>query len=628
MKLCFENASALQDGILAVAEELGFATVSAAGDITVTINEQGIDGFSLSLDGKRAQITYGGGKTRFFRALALLTDWIRKGERQKSEVMTPLFRSNGTMMDVSRNLVPTVDTVKFTMRKMALMGMNTYMLYTEDTYEIPERPYFGHLRGRYTKAELKELDAYAAMLGIELIPCIQVLGHLETYLRHPVTAPYRDTANALLVGEEETYRLIDDMFRAIAECFTSRRLHIGMDETHDLGTGASLDKNGYHDRQELYFSHLRRVTDMAKSYGFRPMMWSDMFFRMSAKGLENFEDYDLRTELPADIGRYLPEGVQPVFWDYYHPNEDFYAINLKKHKLLSDETLFAGGVWLWSGISPQFSRSLGNTIPALDACRKTGTKEVFATVWINSGDTAGLVLCLAGLSWFADYDYRGYYSEDGVRECFAAACRQSYDDVIMTELPAYPHKGSNIGVCRSLLYNDPLLGIVDKHIEGLDTRSYYAHLSSLLTGKGEGRFAPAFEVVRRLTAVLALKADLGIRLREAYQAKDNAALAALVTDCEEIGHRVRALWEAHRTSWMLYNKPFGWESCDLRYGGLLARMESIKARIADYLDGKVTQLEELEEDRLRMDGMADTAPRFSDMFSWLKAYRYTTNGNI
>jgi N-acetyl-beta-hexosaminidase len=94
------------------------------------------------------------------------------------------------MIDVSRNPVTNLDTVKFMLRKMALMGMNTYMLYTEDTYEIKGRPYFGHLRGRYTKEEIKALDAYAAMLGIELIPCIQVLGHLATYLHHAAASSH------------------------------------------------------------------------------------------------------------------------------------------------------------------------------------------------------------------------------------------------------------------------------------------------------------------------------------------------------------------------------------------------------------------------------------------------------
>jgi N-acetyl-beta-hexosaminidase len=118
------------------------------------------------------------------------------------------------------------------------------MLYTEDTYEIEGRPYFGYMRGRYNKDEIRELDAYAIKLGIELIPCIQVLGHLATHLRWHATAPYRDTTNVLLVGAKETYELIDDMFKTISECFTSKRIHIGMDETKDLGTGAYLDKFG------------------------------------------------------------------------------------------------------------------------------------------------------------------------------------------------------------------------------------------------------------------------------------------------------------------------------------------------------------------------------------------------
>ena len=628
MKLFFKNAEHLAGGIAAVAEELGFAPVSTGGDVTVTVTEREEDGFSLSLDGADAAIVYGGGKARFFRALATMADWLRSGIKKKRETSSPLFKTNGAMIDTSRNPVPTVKTVKYMLRKMALMGMNTYMLYTEDTYEIDGLPYFGHLRGRYTKAELKELDAYAAMLGIELIPCIQVLGHLATYLKHPAATAHRDTPNCLLVGAEETYRLIDDMLRTISECFTTRRLHIGMDETHDLGTGASFDKNGYRERRELYFEHLRRVTDITKGYGFRPMMWSDMFFRMSADDIDNYEDYDMRVVLPENIGRFLPEGVQPVFWDYYHTNEEFYAINLEKHRLLSDETLFAGGVWLWSGICPQLHRSLGNTIPALDACRKAGTKEVLATVWMNGGDSAGVILALAGLAWYADYDYRGFYSEEGVASCFAAACRMPYADAMLAELPAYPHRSGSVGVDRALLYSDPLLGIADKHIEGLGTRTYYAKTAILLADKGEGEFAPAFEVVRRLCAVLTLKADLGVRLREAYLRRDEETLAALLLDCREIGRRLRGLWEAHRAAWMRYNKPFGWEICDLRYGGLMARMESAAARVEDYLAGRIARIEELEEPRLRMDGSEDAAPRFLDQFSWAPPYHYATNGTI
>lgn len=57
------------------------------------------------------------------------------------------------------------------------------MLYTEDTYEVNDEPYFGYVRGRYTKEEMKELDAFAGSLGISLIPCIQTLAHLKATFR-------------------------------------------------------------------------------------------------------------------------------------------------------------------------------------------------------------------------------------------------------------------------------------------------------------------------------------------------------------------------------------------------------------------------------------------------------------
>ena len=87
-----------------------------------------------------------------------------------------------------------VDTVKLLLRKIALMGLNTFMLYTEDTYEVEEYLYFGYMRGRYTKDEIRELDKYALALGIELIPCIQMLGHLATHLIWAASSEYKDTA--------------------------------------------------------------------------------------------------------------------------------------------------------------------------------------------------------------------------------------------------------------------------------------------------------------------------------------------------------------------------------------------------------------------------------------------------
>ena len=80
------------------------------------------------------------------------------------------------------------------------MGYDTLMLYTEDTYEIDNQPLFGYMRGRYSQKELKELDVYANQYGIELIPCIQTLAHLNTLFRWPEYEKIQDINDILLAS--------------------------------------------------------------------------------------------------------------------------------------------------------------------------------------------------------------------------------------------------------------------------------------------------------------------------------------------------------------------------------------------------------------------------------------------
>ena len=98
----------------------------------------------------------------------------------------------------------TVEKVKSVIRTLAKMGMNVLMLYTEDTYEVPGEPYFGSYRGRYIKAEIQEMYAYASMFGIELVPCIQTLAHLHNALKWPGKNEIKDSTDVLIVGKEET----------------------------------------------------------------------------------------------------------------------------------------------------------------------------------------------------------------------------------------------------------------------------------------------------------------------------------------------------------------------------------------------------------------------------------------
>lgn len=161
-----------------------------------------------------------------------------------------------------------------------------------------------------------------------------------------------DCHDILLIDEPKTYKLIDEMFRTMASNLSSRNINIGMDEAHMMGLGKYLDKHGYHDRSALMMKHFSKVMDIARSYGYKPMMWSDMFFRLASGG----EYYDPESQIREDIASQIPEDLRLVYWDYYTEDRAKYDGMMRKHKQLSDNIVFAGG--LGSGWdSPRTTRS-------------------------------------------------------------------------------------------------------------------------------------------------------------------------------------------------------------------------------------------------------------------------------
>jgi hypothetical protein len=121
---------------------------------------------------------------------------------------TPYFTTFGILLDCTRGNVVTVARFKVWLRRLAMMGYNMAMIYVKDAYQLPDEPYFGYMRGAYSMEEIREVDAYARQLGIEMIASIQALGHVEPVLRWEAYSKVKDTADVLLVDEPETYKLL------------------------------------------------------------------------------------------------------------------------------------------------------------------------------------------------------------------------------------------------------------------------------------------------------------------------------------------------------------------------------------------------------------------------------------
>ncbi len=505
------------------------------------------------------------------------------------------FISFGIMLDCSRNAVMKVEHLKKWLRRLALFGYDMVMLYTEDTYELPGEEYFGYLRGRYTADELKEIDRYAASLGIEMRGCIQTLGHLNQILKWPAYGKIKDTGSVLMAGEEASYDLITKMIERFAKCFTSRRLHLGMDETHDLGRGRYMDKNGHERGFDIFNKHLSRVVKICKDRGIEPMIWSDMYFRMGSK---TGDYYDRDSKIPADVATKIPAEAQLVYWDYYHEEADFYREWIRRHRALGFEPAVASGVWTWRKLWYQHEQTRRCAPPCLDACMQEGVAEVFFTMWGDDGAFCEFDSALAGLCYTAEYGFGGGEPDDETLEKrFNAICGAGYRETLL------PDRALNVDTPGApLLWDDPLLGIFFNEIMAKEETGKLEKAMESLSDLAQCTARDAAEYgtadmghARQLALTLKLKIALRLKLVEAYDAGDKKRLAEVRDEADEVVAEIENLGKTFRRQWLRRNKPHGLEVIQIRLAGQAERHRELQRRIDEYIEGGAACISELEE---------------------------------
>lgn len=595
------NYSQLIDGIKALSNNMN---VELADD-GVQLNIEQVD------HGPSIKVVYENGKAKieyekthhFYRAFSLLIERLEKKEDDFELVENAQFKTVGPMFDLSRNAVMKVDTFKDMIRLMAMMGFDSAMLYMEDTYEVKDEPYFGYMRGRYSQAELKELDDYAYQFGIELIPCIQTLAHLEEFLKWEAVKEYKDTRGALLLESEPTYTLLENMIQSVSAPFRSKRIHIGMDEAEELGRGIFLNKNGYKDRFELMSTHLDRVVKVTESLGLEVMMWSDMFLKLAS---DTGDVYSKETVIPQHIIDQTPDSVQLMYWQYNATDINHYYNIIDQHKGFKRNPAFAGGIWVWNTFATNYGLSLKASEAALMACKEKGVEDVFVTLWGDDGYENNFFNALLGLQFYAEHAYAEKLDQiklkdrvqfiTGIEEEAFLALNDLDTPPGVTddnELQTNPSK--------FMLWQDVLLGLFDKHVEGKDMASYYRDLSKRIDSlrNASSKYDYIFEVPVRLADVLTLKGTIGVELKQAYDANDRESLKKIAeVTLPEITKRVKTLRDAHRKQWLTMHKPFGWEVIDIRYGGSINRLDTAIERIKDFLNGEIDFIDELEQERL------------------------------
>lgn len=550
---------------------------------------------------KNGKITVGG-KTipMLARAIFLAGMKEKNGEENFEIEEKPAFTRCGAMLDVSRNGVLKVESVKKYINYMVSVGMNVLLLYMEDTYEVEGYPYMGYMRGRYSTEELKEIDDYAYSLGVEVVPCMQTLGHMSQFMRwseqqRKVKAA---TSDVILVDDEDTYTYFDACFKTLRKAFRTNNINIGMDEAPDMNKGKFYDIHGTTNYYDVFMKHLKRVCEICEKYDFKPAMWSDMVCHCYSP-IKRY--HDIQIKFDDKIKEDLPKNVAMAYWNY---GADTYDVLLGEHKRLDRDVHFAGGSQTWFGYLPWYAVTVDNAHKGLKACLKHEIDFVYTTIWNDDGCETNQFMAVNSLAYYSEYCYRGFdcteqdifdvceflsgVSEEDARLMFDVNLR------IDNDTPSFDDKTVFL---RDLFYSDVLYDMGSSAENCAIVLPRIQENVKKLAATPE-KCGGLYEYAYYVQAITAIKAELRVNLRKEYK---NGNKEYIKTVCEktlpELILCYEKLYRIFKTMWLRDYKPFGLETITNRFGGIVQRLKDIIERMEDYLNGGAP-LYELKEDVL------------------------------
>ena len=357
-----------------------------------------------------------------------LAQLVAGGDRRSVRILDhPEFAQRGLMLDVSRDRVPTNETLAWLVDVLADLRYNHLELYVEHTFA-----YAGHEEvwggaSPLTAEDLALLDGRCADAGITLVANQNTFGHMERWLRHEshrwraecpdgAISPFtgRSIPPATLAPTPANAAFAVELVRELAGHVQSPMVNIGADEPFELGQCASAGDVAARGRAAVYLEHLNRIIRPLLADGHHVLFWGDVLRRH-----------------PELVPRLPEEEATAVVWCYEAPSDDPSMATLLGPELLETMGLpddfhlgfvaharsyasagypfwVAPGTSSWNTLIGRWSNARANLLDAAVTGRTLGAGGYLVTDWGDNGHLQPLTVSLlplaygAGVAWCAD----------------------------------------------------------------------------------------------------------------------------------------------------------------------------------------------------------------------------------
>lgn len=468
----------------------------------------------------------------------------------------PDLAVRAVMLDISRDKVPTVETLLALIDRLSGWKINQVQLYSEHTFAYSGHEEVWRDSSPFGPEEIHSIDEHCAKRHVELVPNQNCLGHMERWLRHDRYRPlalqpegfeffgtHRDPST-LDPTDAGAFELVRALLAELLPNFQSRRVNVGLDEPWELGE----------DRVEDYLDWVHRLRDCTELDGYEMLMWGDI-----VRG---------RPELVARI----PSDVTICEWGYEadHPFSERAGVFAE-----ADRAFWTcPGTSSWISILGRWTNAHDNILAAADAAVSNGGVGLLNTDWGDLGHLQYLPVSLAPLAYGAATSWCTESNRD--LDVATALDMHVFEDPTRSIGSSLLALGDlhrelsaqmvNMSMLAMPLYM-PRLVLGKGPAEGLTAEQFEAVTAGLVTCQDRlGRASPGCEdgrlVLDELGNAIELVAILCEDGRSRLRDGDGSLESIPEANRAELARRLGVVHARHRELWLRRNRPGGLEdSC-------------------------------------------------------------------
>ncbi len=317
----------------------------------------------------------------------------------------PDYEARGIMHDISRNKIPTMDTLFNLVDFMADLKLNQLQLYIEGIpFAYKSYPGVWKARTPFTGEDMLELDKYCRENYIELVPNQNSFGHMAGWLtekdfNHLAECPdgfemwdLKMPPGTLDPQDAGSLELVKNQYDDLLPYFSSDLFNIGCDETYELGQGKSKELCEEKGTGRVYLDYLMKIYEAVKQRGKTMMFWGDIINKYP----------ELIPELPTDS--------IALEWGYEaaHPFDE----RAKRFKESKIPFYVCPGTSSWNAITGRTDNMKANLLNAAENGKKHGAIGYLNTDWGDYGHWQYLPVSYAGFAYGAAVNWSAEDNKD------------------------------------------------------------------------------------------------------------------------------------------------------------------------------------------------------------------------